>query len=44
MINAIVHIIANLAWFVILMFLVLRYIDMEKRLDKLEEKVKNLDW
>ena len=44
MINAIVHIIANLAWFGILMFLALRYIDMEKRLDKLEEKVKNLDW
>ena len=36
MINPVVHIIASLALFGILMFLALRYIDMEKRLSKLE--------
>ena len=44
MINVIVHIIAELLLFFLFLFLIIRTTILENRLDKLEEKVKNLDW
>ena len=44
MINVIVKIIAELLLFLLFLFLVIRTTILENRLDKLEEKVKNLDW
>jgi len=44
MINEIVKIIAELLLFFLFLFLIIRTTILENRLDKLEEKVKNLDW
>ena len=43
MIELVVHVIANLFWFAFVVYFILRFFRMENRLDKLEEKVKNLD-
>ena len=44
MINVIVKIIAEVFLFGLLLFLVFGIIDIKEKLDKLEEKVRNLDW
>ena len=40
----IVKIIAELCFFVFVVFLALQFRGIYKRIDKLEEKVRNLDW